>query len=348
MMILRSKGWKKTVFSIVLALLAALVQTAITCNDCLQSPEYFLRYYFIAAILWVSLSQFNSWVAVYSGRKGPWLHSPGNTFLLTALAHSVVTLAVVFTVFLLVKLLYGVWMDKVWVTASFSIGITFIISFFLYGRKFLLSWRQLELDAERLRSEHLTSKYESLKNQVNPHFLFNSLNALTDLVYENQDLAAKFIRKLSEVYRYVLDQQDKKTVLLEEELKFAEAYIFLQKIRFGEKLKVENTVSPNEQYYVPPLSIQMLLENAIKHNIITKEQPLTIQIIIKGEDKIRVSNNLQKKNSLDTSGSNQLGLANIKARYRFLTEKTVEITENKEVFEVLIPLIIDNKAPVLS
>ena len=190
--------------------------------------------------------------------------------------------------------------------------------------------------AAGLEKESALSQYESLKNQVNPHFLFNSLNALTHLVYEDQDKAAKFIKQLSEVYRYVLDSRDKEVVSLEEELKFLDAYLFLQQIRFGDKLKV-NVNFKGSTSSVAPLALQMLIENAIKHNVISEEEPLSIRLYMERSFLV-VENDLHKKNILpDSSGG--LGLQNIKRRYEFLSKEKVVVDEGEGKFIVKLPML---------
>ncbi len=195
--------------------------------------------------------------------------------------------------------------------------------------------RQATLDAEVLQKENIIAKYESLKSQVSPHFLFNSFNALTNLVYEDQDKAAKFIKQLSEVYRYVLDTRDKEAVPLDEEVKFLTAYLFLQQIRFGNKLKLDIQLDGTRSL-VAPLVLQMLVENAIKHNIISEENPLKIYLRVE-DGFIVVENNLQKK-SVMLEESAGVGLDNIVRRYAFLSDKAVEITTG-ERFTVKLPVI---------
>lgn len=214
--------------------------------------------------------------------------------------------------------------------------ITFLISLFLHGRSFLLQWRESAVEAERLKQAHLSSRFESLKNQVNPHFLFNSLNVLSGLIYKDADLAAKFIKHLADVYRYVLDTRDHEVVPLETELEALQAYIFLLQIRFGENLKVNMDVQHVAQKVIPPLTLQMLVENAVKHNISSRQHPLFIHII-QEKDAIVVKNNLQiKQNTLESNG---IGLANIQERYHFITDKLVNIVKNENSFSVSVPLI---------
>jgi len=214
--------------------------------------------------------------------------------------------------------------------------ITFLISFFLHGREFLQRWKESAVQIERYQKENLRAQYESLKSQIDPHFLFNSLNVLTNLVYEDADKSAKFIKQLSEVYRYVLDVRTKELVPLAEELKFVEAYLFLQQIRFGDKLIVQNKLNGKDGL-VPPLALQLLVENAIKHNVISEADPLTIKLYSQ-DTYLVVENNLQKKNILQIEISG-IGLENIRKRYQFLTHQEIKIEEEKHRFVVKLPCI---------
>jgi LytS/YehU family sensor histidine kinase len=206
---------------------------------------------------------------------------------------------------------------------------------FLHSREFFLRGRRATEEAKNLQRESIIARYETLKNQVSPHFLFNSLNALTNLVYEDQDKAVKFIKQLSEVYRYVLDSREKEVVDIMEEAGFLSAYLFLQQIRFGEKLILNVNLS-GARGYVAPLVLQMLVENAIKHNIIAEDDPLTISISVV-EDVIVVQNNLQPK-SVTMEESTGVGLDNIVKRYAFLTDRPVVITHDDK-FTVKLPLL---------
>ena len=188
---------------------------------------------------------------------------------------------------------------------------------------------------EQMKREQLALQYETLKSQVNPHFLFNSLNAVTSLISTDPDKAIQFVKKLSEVFRYVLEQKDNELTTLDAELDFLDSYIFLQKIRFGENLKVNIDVQERNRYIIP-LSLQMLIENAIKHNVVSKEFPLTIQISSKNGNYLVVSNNLRKK---PVMGSSNLGLENIRSRYGFFTANFVVVTETENEFRVEIPLL---------
>ena len=194
------------------------------------------------------------------------------------------------------------------------------------------------IENEQLHSENLRNQYEVVKNQLNPHMLFNSLNTLRSLVRENQDKAQDYIQELSRVLRYTLQSNESQCVSLREEMEFVSAYIFLLKMRFENNLQFDiQTDKALEEYRVPPMSIQMLIENAVKHNEISNRKPLTIHITTnKKEEKLSVSNAIQPKWTA-TPGTG-IGLVNLAKRYRLLFKQDIQITEDEE-FTVCIPLI---------
>jgi LytS/YehU family sensor histidine kinase len=158
------------------------------------------------------------------------------------------------------------------------------------------------------------------------------------LIDDTNEPAQTYLEQLSDVYRYVLLSKDKNTVTLEEELKFVESYIYLIKARFRENVRIDNRVSAEyHKYMVPPLTLQMLVENAIKHNIISKEKPLTIRLVPENNEYLSIENNIQEKSSMEKS--TKVGLQNIINRYNFLTQKKIEILNNNQVFSVKIPLL---------
>ncbi len=216
-------------------------------------------------------------------------------------------------------------------------GIAFIFMAIFTARSWLLEWRNAAIEAEQLKSEKLTSQNQSLKDQLNPHFLFNSLNALSNLVYESPDRSAAFIQQLSRIYRYVLDVQQEELVSLKRELDFAENYLSLQKIRFEESLSFEIEVNNPDGFFLPPLSLQLLMENAIKHNIVSMEHPLKISIN-QQEEVLIICNNLQPKR-LAESDSNGIGLANIEKRYQLLSDLPPKISKTASEFCVELPLL---------
>jgi len=214
--------------------------------------------------------------------------------------------------------------------------ITVIIASILISASFFKSWREAAVNEERLKRESIALQYKALKNQVNPHFLFNSLNTLTTLVYQNQETAVKFIKQLSDIYRYILEHESNELVSVSDEINFVEKYSFLQKIRFGDNLIVNINTDNGKGKYVIPASVQMLVENAIKHNIVSGENPLVISIFCE-QDYIVVKNNLQRKSVVKDTGG--IGLENIRSRYGFLSDKKPVKIETEKEFIVKIPLL---------
>ena len=203
---------------------------------------------------------------------------------------------------------------------------------------FLLEkWRFSLAELERFKKENVEFQFESLRTQVNPHFLFNSLNTLSSLIFLDQQKAGSFVRELSDVYRYILENKDKELVTLKKELEILKSYIYLILLRFEQNLSVTIDIKNGlDDMFIPPLTLQMLVENATKHNVISKKKPLKVKIY-SGDDAIIVINNLQKKGT--KTYSSKLGLENIKSRYHYLSDRKVEIKENSDEFLVKIPLI---------
>ncbi|MEP6750899.1 MAG: histidine kinase, partial [Bacteroidota bacterium] len=195
----------------------------------------------------------------------------------------------------------------------------------------------LQSKANSLEKEKVLVMYESLKQQLNPHFLFNSLTSLSGLITSNPVHAKQFLDRMSKIYRYILKSRDNETVALTEEIKLAEIYTQLQQTRFKEGLRV--TINIPEEYLhrkIAPVTIQNIIENAIKHNIIDIHKPLQVNIFIE-HDQVVIQNNLQKKKFVETS--NKQGLTNLQSLYHYLSGKPVVITEDNHHFTVKIPLI---------
>lgn len=202
---------------------------------------------------------------------------------------------------------------------------------------FYYQLKQSIVEREQAKQEQIRSELAGLRNQVNPHFLFNSMNTLMNIVTEDQQLAVSFLKKLSKVYRYVLENRAEQIIPLSKELDFIHSYVFLQKERFKGNLEVKIEVPEKylEQHIIP-LSLQILFENSIKHNVISRKKPLCIEVFVE-HGKLIVRNNLQRKEQV--MDSTKVGLENIKTRYRFFTEETVEINEANQYFTVAIPLL---------
>lgn len=223
-----------------------------------------------------------------------------------------------------------------------DLGIKYLIVLFgasVYESIFF--YKQLESsikEKEQAKQDHIRSQLEGLRNQVNPHFLFNSLNTLMNITSEDQNLAIRFLKKLSKVYRYILEIREEQLVLLRDELEFIQSYVFLQEERFRGNLKVTFDIEESwKSFHIIPLSLQILFENAIKHNIISTKRPLHIQVYVDDQNRLVVQNNLQRKKQV--MHSTKVGLENVRNRYRFFTNETIEIIEDNQSFAVAIPLI---------
>jgi two-component system, LytTR family, sensor kinase len=197
---------------------------------------------------------------------------------------------------------------------------------------------QASLQAEKLQKEIAQTQFESLKNQVNPHFLFNSLNVLTSLITLDPLLAEKFTEQLSKAYRYVLEHKGDDMVALKTEMEFIHSYIFLIDIRFKDKLKINLQIPPEKlTWLLPPLTLQLLIENAIKHNVVSKKSPLEIDIFVDQDDYLCVSNNLQIRD--DKMASSRVGLRNISNRYGYITDKPTFFGLVEDKYLAKIPLL---------
>lgn len=198
--------------------------------------------------------------------------------------------------------------------------------------------KQVELEAEQLKKNSVEAQFEVLRNQINPHFLFNSFNVLSTLVYRDADMSAKFISQLSNVYRYLLFNQQGKLVSLKDELAFIDSYLYLLKIRFGNNIQIEKNINVlPTRYYVPPGVIQMLIENAIKHNVVSRKNPL--QIVIQTEKEYLTVENVLQPKKVAEQASTHVGLNNIISRYGLLSNKQVEVKKSETRFVVKIPLV---------
>jgi hypothetical protein len=222
---------------------------------------------------------------------------------------------------------------------SFIFAVILLILFdvVFVARNFFINWKASILELENLKQEKLKADYRLLQDQLNPHFLFNSLNVLISEIVYDQKGAVEFTRKLSQVYRYVLQSKNHDLVQVKDELEFAKSFIYLHKVRVGEALKVEIDICEEEiNKSIPPMTLQILIENAIKHNKLTEELPLEIKIKSTGEGNLRVINTLRPKTVVDSTKS---GLSNIRCRYQLLGKNEVEIETTKQEFIVTVPLL---------
>ena len=314
------------------------------CPDCFWNPEqnniHVLRYYGYTFFIFYELARFFSrrlnrfydWQT--QTRQMLWANS--RMFLLVVLPF---TIAYTYIRFRIVsdtpevfdnRHIYGLFRNNILLYLLFSTVLN--------AKDFFNSWKESIQRNKELERQRLAYQLKALKNQINPHFLFNNLNTLSQIVKEDSELAEDFIDQLSKVYRYLLQQKDNDLVTVEEELKFLDSFLFLIKIRFKDQTIIEMDTSTCTGFYVAPIVLQLVLENAIKHNIASREQPLHISIKREG-DFIEVKNNFNPKASI--SYSSGIGLQNIQERYSLLTDVPVEVEENVEEFIVRIPLIFE-------
>jgi LytS/YehU family sensor histidine kinase len=239
------------------------------------------------------------------------------------------------------RFLWGMSGISVFYDVSAKAFITTVLSLivFYFNNTTLISnnWIKSIEKNEELKRENLLAKYEALKNQVNPHFLFNILNTLSSVVEQKPELATRFIKKLSDIYRYVLEQSDKELVSIDNEMKFVEDYIYLSKLRFGEALIFSANIKMDDSFLVVPLGLQSLVENAVKHNIISDDKPLTIEISME-DGYVVVKNNIQPKNTI-VSDKKPMGLENLKKRCSYHTVLSLEVIQSEHEFIVKLPII---------
>lgn len=214
---------------------------------------------------------------------------------------------------------------------QFSIWILIGSAFFFY-----IIWRKAIEREQKLREENLKYKYQNLKSQVNPHFLFNSLNTLSEIVYEDAKMADKYIQKLSGIYRYILEHEEIDLVPLNREIEFVKQYFDIQKVRDNDRISLEIDFHDAHNFMVVPVSLQILIENALKHNSRSEEFPLKIRINM-NNDNIVVSNNIRKKNLLENTS--KTGLDNLKERVRLILNRDLVLQEDSSQFIVKLPIL---------
>ena len=327
----------------ILGVIVTLALNAFTPGKTMMDASFkdFAVSIFITLIVWEGNLRIDSWL----NHKYPWLTMPAKRILVHLL------LSVGYSAFFifLASYFFNLFSNELpfegiefWQVTSSILGVLVLMSVILLtidvSYQFFRHWKHSLVEIERYRAESLQAQLQNLKNQVNPHFLFNNLSVLSSLVYQDPDKSVVFINQLSKVYRYLLDNQDSELVTVDEELNFIRSYVFLLQIRFSPNLSINIDVRNEDlSRMIPPMALQILLENAIKHNEVSSGHPLTISIV-SGEDKLVVSNKLQLR-TLHEPGS-QTGLANIRARYRFFTAAPVVVTQDSSNFIVKIPLLI--------
>ncbi|ALD20449.1 hypothetical protein AM218_03490 [Hymenobacter sp. DG25A] len=332
---------------LMMLLLLSVVITAFSCTQCWGDWERLLITFIITFAYSTGLWLTNGFAVDWLNRYASWKESLTRRLVLTLLVSLggsllvIVAINAAWRIILMDATLASLVSKPEWSGYAFPLLITVICSLIMHSRSFLLSWREALVRNERLQKEMAQAEAETLRQQLDPHFLFNSLNALTSLVEEQPQLAVRFIRQLSQVYRYVLAARGREVVSLRDELEFAKSFLFLQRIRYGEALQVTlpplSSISP--QAVVPPLSLQLLLENALKHNVATSSQPLQVAIELDEAGRhLRVRNSLRPRRVAPGECAG-IGLPNLTGRYRHLTTEPVQIVRSDTEFVVTLPVL---------
>jgi sensor histidine kinase YesM len=271
----------------------------------------------------------------------PWRHYVRQRilleFLLTSLNAAAIMIVWTYIYFWMVEIPSSILKPSLFENVLIALVVNIIATTVMEGSAFFRQWKASLVEAERLQKESLRTQYEALKAQVNPHFLFNSLNTLSSLVHSDPDVAEEFIDEFARFYRYILEIRDKNLVSLQEELEMMQSYIYLQKIRFGSALTVENRIDSGFLHHLlPPLTLQMLAENAIKHNALSPEKPLLISLEVRNGF-LMISNNLQQRQeAIKSTGT---GLYNLKEKFKILSEAQPEFKKGDRQYVASIPLI---------
>lgn len=251
--------------------------------------------------------------------------------------------AAVLMVYIVGHLIYGYNQQQNWNPLKLNIIYATLINLFLHLVNAILfffrEYRRQWTEAEELRRSSEEAQVQLVKSQINPHFLFNNLNVLSSMVIKNNPEANHFIEEFSKVYRYILNNQEKELVPLQSELDFIQPYLFLLHKRFDNSLQVSINIPDHyKNCHVVPAALQMLIENAIKHNIVSSQRPLHIDIHANGNQTLIVSNNLQLRQTTEEP-STQIGLQNIMKRYEIISGRNVIVKSTPEKFEVTLPLL---------
>ncbi len=301
--------------------------------------------YYIA-IFWIVSVLFLTWVGNYViylwlNRQLPWTESSLGRILVQLLLSGIYTLLCVnFTYYAFKTIFTDIPPDQQQFVLLNIYGVFVIIPVFsmYFGVYFLNKWKKATLEAEELKKENVRSELMALKNHIDPHFLFNNLNILSSLIETGNKPAQSFLANFSDVYRYVLKNKDSEIIPLKTEMEFLNAYLYLIATRYDQQITINKDVQVDlRKNYIPPLSLQMLIENAVKHNKFTKRNPLTIDIYSEKEHLV-VRNNYSpiKKDVVDRPES---GLKNIQKRYELISDATPEILKEQEYFIVKLPLL---------
>lgn len=325
------------VLLLIFTLIEALGRDGITFDrNYLVNAGYTMLYATVLTIL-------NSFFFDYINTKFDWKKNASYRILIGAVGSIILTMAGIFVVRVVIGILIE---DLDWETFIareralyylIALLITIVCSIFFHAVYFYKALQEKKVKEQKIIAGTASAKFDALKNQLDPHFLFNSLNVLTSLIEEDPTQAQNFTTALSKVYRYVLEQKNKELVSVDEELEFARTYVKLLKMRFEDSIRFEiPETSSIPEGKIVPLSLQLLLENAVKHNVVSATRPLTIKVYEENGALI-VKNNLQEKQVVKKSSG--VGLRNIQQRYKLLTSRLVDVHKEGENFWVSLPIL---------
>ena len=307
-------------------------------HSLINSPANYLFSIAVTFLIMYGLVRLAGWM----NRRISWEKAPGVRFYVQVIVIIIFVLIVVMGLRMIINLLLSdgqfVRLNDELIISIHFLVVALLLTFLDIGLYLLTRWRNSLAEIERFRKENLETQFEMLRMQVNPHFLFNSLNTLTSLIYQNQDTAASYVREMAAVYRYILEQRKADMVKLHEEMTFVRSYMVLLSLRFEDKIAFEVNISEDyNDKMVPPLTVQILIENAVKHNVASLRKPLHISISTRPDNALVVSNSLQPKT--DPGYSTGIGLRNIQSRLALLTDRQATVTKTDDIFAVAIPLL---------
>lgn len=294
----------------------------------------------ITIVVWEGNLRIDAWM----NKRYPWIAKPGKRLMmhfLFSVSYSAVVIFLSSLVFNIVsnEIPYGgpnFFKIILYILASLVL-MSMILLMLEVSVQFFNHWKRSLVEIEKYKAESYQAQLQNLKNQINPHFLFNNLSVLSSLVYQDREKSVEFIQQLSKVYRYLLDNQGNELVSLEEEMTFIQSYIYLLEIRFNPNLHISIHIPDEDlQKLIPPMALQILIENAIKHNEVSTENPLQISIVSR-DGRLHITNNLQPR--MQHESSSGTGLTNIMQRYRFFTQEEVRVEHTSNEFKVDIPLL---------
>lgn len=294
----------------------------------------------IVFLILIGLFEFHTAKSRFLDRKFPWKGYPSYRIFLESVCTIIVT-PVIVSLFMFI-LYVQIWKLSLWLPGMieynlFALIFSFLVAVFVNADVLMEEWKRSILKNEVLEKENMKARLGALQAQVSPHFLFNNFNVLSALISVDPGLARKYLEALSEIYRYILNNKNEELVDLSEEVSFIRKYLFLLGIRFNDQINCEISINGGGYSKIPPATLQILIENAVKHNEISGRRSLDLSIKVTEEGFLEVRNKLQPKNtSVHSTG---VGLNNIEQRYHFLSNKPIEIIKGETEFTVKLPLL---------